>query len=272
LTRRLENTGDRCQKERNRPQRATWEACTWRPYDQLDTKIYAMAAQKPRSRQSSLAFERILEVAIEQIASKGIQEVRLAEIAKAADVSVSLIHYHFDTREVLLEQALIQAYRRADRDRELWERAQRDLTQAQRMVSMIDRALPGVDQTHVQEWRLWVELWMQALRVPDLRRVARELYTGWREWWVDAIRTGIATHDFAVCDAESTADRVLAMIDGFGIRAQIDPDVSIEWARAEILDYLAGVLGVPAGLTDAPEPRRSARPRARSRQRRAVGS
>ena len=52
------------------------------------------------------ARERILAAAVERIASDGIDEVRIARIAMDARVSASLVHYHFATREALLEQAL----------------------------------------------------------------------------------------------------------------------------------------------------------------------
>ena len=42
--------------------------------------------------------------------SDGIDEVRIARIAMDAGVSTSLVHYHFETREALLEQALEYSY------------------------------------------------------------------------------------------------------------------------------------------------------------------
>ena len=52
------------------------------------------------------ARERILAAAVERIASDGIDDVRIARIAMDAGVSTSLVHYHFETRDALLEQAL----------------------------------------------------------------------------------------------------------------------------------------------------------------------
>ena len=56
------------------------------------------------------ARERILAAAVERIARDGIDEVRIARIAMDAGVSSSLVHYHFETREALLEQALDYSY------------------------------------------------------------------------------------------------------------------------------------------------------------------
>ena len=56
------------------------------------------------------ARERILAAAVERIADEGIDEVRIARVAMDAGVSTSLVHYHFDTREALLAEALEYSY------------------------------------------------------------------------------------------------------------------------------------------------------------------
>ena len=50
--------------------------------------------------------ERILDAAVHRIAADGIDAVRIARIAMDAGVSTALVHYHFETREALLAEAL----------------------------------------------------------------------------------------------------------------------------------------------------------------------
>ena len=57
--------------------------------------------------------ERILAAAVGQIAREGIDGVRIARIAMEAGVSTSLVHYHFETREALLAEALEYSYAHA---------------------------------------------------------------------------------------------------------------------------------------------------------------
>ena len=54
--------------------------------------------------------ERILDAAVERIASDGIDAVRIARIAMDARVSTALVHYHFATREALLAEALEHSF------------------------------------------------------------------------------------------------------------------------------------------------------------------
>ena len=63
-----------------------------------------------RAERTGDARERILAAAVERIASEGIDDMRIARVAMDAGVSTSLVHYHFATREALLEQALEYSY------------------------------------------------------------------------------------------------------------------------------------------------------------------
>jgi hypothetical protein len=54
----------------------------------------------------------------------------------------------------------------------------------------------------------------------------------------------MARGEFAVADPAATADRLLALIDGFGVRALLgDPRMPIERARDAILEELERELG-----------------------------
>ena len=53
-----------------------------------------------------LTRSRILDAAVRCLVDGGIDEVRIARVARLAGVSSALVHYHFETREALLGQAL----------------------------------------------------------------------------------------------------------------------------------------------------------------------
>jgi AcrR family transcriptional regulator len=146
--------------------------------------------QRAASRRSSLADERIREVAARHIARDGIDRVRLTEIVKDFGVSVSLIRYHFSTRDKLLGQALMQAYERAHLDRAKWEGAYGPASADERLADTVGRALPFPHEAQQGEWALWVERWSQAIRNAQLRPVAGDLYARSREWWMTWIGPG----------------------------------------------------------------------------------
>ena len=190
-----------------------------------------------------MSRDRILEAAVERIARDGIDGVRIARIAMDAGVSTALVHYHFATRKALLAEALEHSFELAGDTRTV----ETSGGPVQRLRDMVEQCLPlpGVQE---RDWVLWVELWLRAVRHPELRPTAAKLYARMHDWFVEAIEAG----NFAPCEADRVADRTLALLDGLGLRALLgDPEMTIERAREEVWDALARELGVaPAALPE----------------------
>jgi AcrR family transcriptional regulator len=204
------------------------------------------------------ARERILAAAVGQIAREGIDGVRIARIAMEARVSSALVHYHFETRDALLAEALDYSYHRAGEARIAGEDELPASSHAERLQSMIDGCLPTTPDL-TEDWVLWVELWLRAARHPDLRPVAEELYARMHAWFRDEIAAGVKAGEFNRCDPDEVADRTLALIDGFGIRTLIgDGAIPLDRARKAVSSALARDLGLGDALTQAREPAPSA--------------
>ena len=114
---------------------------------------------------------------------------------------------------------------------------------------MIDQCLPAPGELR-DDLVLWVELWLRAARhpraAPRPRRGSTPACTsGSRE----AIAAGMAGGEFAHGDAGRTADRLLALIDGYGVRV-LDgtPLMPLERARLEIWAAVGAELGIDAEL------------------------
>jgi AcrR family transcriptional regulator len=159
------------------------------------------------------ARERILAAAVERIAAEGIDEVRIARVAMDAGVSTSLVHYHFETREALLAEAIEYSYEHAG-DARMGEGG---------LADMVDQLLPYPGSLE-RDWILWMELWLRAVRHPELRPIATRLYDRMRAWLAEGIEGP---------DDERAADRLLALADGYGVRVMIGA-MDIEEARREI--------------------------------------
>jgi AcrR family transcriptional regulator len=189
------------------------------------------------------ARERILAAAVDRIAGDGIDDVRIARIAMDAGVSTSLVHYHFETREALLAEALEYSYELIG-DVRIGEEEGDAADHVARLAAMADQFLPHPGALQ-RDWILWVELWLRAVRHEELRPTAARLYSRMREWLADAIAAGIDSGDFrAGADPERMADRLMALGDGYGIRVLIG-ELDIERARRELWAGLAGELGLP---------------------------
>lgn len=189
------------------------------------------------------ARERILAAAVRRIAREGIDGVRIARIATDAGVSSALVHYHFETRESLLAEALDYSYTRAG-DARISAGVLPGSSHAERLQAMIDQCLP-TSPALAEDWVLWVELWLRAARRAEMRPIAEELYARLHAWFAAEIAAGVVAGEFDRCDADEVADRVLALIDGYGIRTLIgDTRIPLERARRAVASALARDLGV----------------------------
>jgi AcrR family transcriptional regulator len=193
---------------------------------------------------------RILDAACDLIAADGIDAVRIARVAQRAGASTSLVHHYFSTREELLEQALIHSFERAGDDRFGEGGAEAEgggaaAPGAAALAEAIRESLPAPGERE-REWVLWVELWLRAVREPDLRPVANRLYERYRNWLASLVSDGIAAGEFdADVDPAAVADLAISMLDGAGVRAMLDdPGMGVDQARRHVAEALAPRLGV----------------------------
>ncbi len=136
---------------------------------------------------------------------------------------------------------------------------------------MIDQCLPTTPALR-EDWVLWVELWLRAVRHPELEPVAEELYARLHAWFADEIAAGVAAGEFDRCDADEVADRALAMIDGLGIRNLIgDSTITLERARRTVESALARDLGLGERLVSGEDARGRADDRPAERVTRQAG-
>jgi AcrR family transcriptional regulator len=189
--------------------------------------------------------ERILDAACDVIAEHGIEDVRIARIATVAGVSPPLVHYHFTTREALLAEALEHSFEllgdfpTTSADDEGW-------SAARKLGWMIDQSLPFPGMGD-REWRLWLELWGQAARRPELRPVAARLYARYDGWIGGVVREGMDSGEFRARDADAVTRRLIAAIDGLGLRVLVDdPAMPLADARRLVVEGLAEELGIDA--------------------------
>jgi AcrR family transcriptional regulator len=202
---------------------------------------------------SESARERILEAACDLVAAEGIDNVRIARVAMRAGASTALVHHYFSTREELLEQALLHSFEVVADERfvEPEDGSSRSATEA--LALAIEECLPVPGRLE-RDWVLWVELWLRAVREPELRPVAQSLYRRYHRWLAGVIGAGVESGEFAApADLDVLTDRAMAMLDGLGLRALLrDPTMDIEAARRQVAELLSPELGVEVEKLLAP--------------------
>jgi AcrR family transcriptional regulator len=174
--------------------------------------------------------DHMLRAALEVIAERGFPETRIADVAERAGTSPALVIYYFKTKDSLLTEAMRYAedawYDLGARRMEVIDTAARRLEE---IVAMT--CLPQADAELPDSWILWLDLWAQSVRHPEVARVREEFDAHWRETIAGVVRDGQESGEFGEIDAAEFAVTLSALLDGFAIQIALDDPV-VEPVRA----------------------------------------
>lgn len=181
----------------------------------------------------------ILEAAVEQIALKGYDGVRLRDIARAAGVSIGLLQHHFGTRDALLGEAfehhcaqLLDGWQElVSRRHDPWER----------IVALVDRLArsPLLSQRAI----VWADFCASSARWPDLRPHLRRIYAEWRALVAETVQEGIERQMFRPrLPIDRVVDLLIAQIDGALLAVAGDVGYMNGTRLHELMVSSAGVL------------------------------
>jgi AcrR family transcriptional regulator len=185
----------------------------------------------------------ILDVTCQVIIERGFGAARISDVAAKLGVSTGLIHYHFDSKDQLLAEAFRWAAE-ADLSR-LHAEVERGRTAVERLERLI--SLYG----HVDaepDWMLWIDGWGEALRDPTLQHISQELDVQWQQVVAGVIEAGVAAGEFCCSDAEATAWRLTALLDGLGLQVTVHEGVL---TRDQLLRYVRTATAAELGLPEA---------------------
>lgn len=186
---------------------------------------------------------QILDCACVVIARDGAEGLRMAAVAREANVSNALLHYYFATREELIRQAFEYHDRRETRKGN--ERIEQIADPIERIRDVLAHEL-AEDAAVREGWILWSEMlrlamFNEALRASVADRSAR---------WVGGVATMIrlVQADGSVSsdiDADAAALRLTALVDGLGGHIIVQSRT-----RAEALAALESALFSELGLSE----------------------
>ena len=184
----------------------------------------------PRPSTAHLRRPAILTAAAEVISERGVSNTRISDVAERAGTSAPGVLYWFPTKDELLAEAL-----QFSDDRfyvGLTDELARLGTAAERLGRLIELWPAEGDG----ETTLWMELWVRALRDPQLARTRERLDRRWREAIADIVRDGQADGEFGDADADDVALFLSALMDGFAIQLALgDPAVTADAVKRHCL-------------------------------------
>ena len=156
----------------------------------------------------------ILDAAVRVIAERGFAATRIQDVAAFLGVSTGLVHYHFESKDELLNAAFRHA---AEAD---IRRLEKSLAESVDAVEQLDRLireyLPG--GRGEKGWVLWIDAWGEALRDPGLRRISAELDEAWFAALEGVIVDGVTAGKFHCAEPHAAAWRLAALMDGLSLQ------------------------------------------------------
>jgi AcrR family transcriptional regulator len=209
-------------------------------------------AQRPAAKIAKDRRQEILAAAAQVITERGLAETRIQDIAEVCGVSAGLILYYFESKDRLLVEALTHAndqfYLRLSRE------LRKDPSARAQLDRLIELSVPGLmpEYGFLDEWALWVEIWVLALRDPEMAKEHEVLNRRWRRSIADIVRHGREIGEFPPGrDADELGIQIGALIDGLAIQVLMDhSDVTPEdmfRVGREVSSTLIGFALEPAG-------------------------
>jgi AcrR family transcriptional regulator len=190
----------------------------------------ALAPQPDEPTAADNRREQLLDHALAVIAERGFPETRIADVAASAGISPALVIYYFKTRDQLLTEAI-----RLNEDRWYAEGTARIAaipTAAGRLEELIAMScLPEADADDRVSWVIWLDLWAQAARHPEVGAVRQEFDDHWRRTIADLVTEGQQSGEFKTVDPEDFAVSLSALLDGFAVQSALSDPV-VDNARA----------------------------------------
>jgi AcrR family transcriptional regulator len=189
--------------------------------------------------------EAMLRAALEVIAERGFPETRIADVADRAGTSPALVIYYFRTKDNLLTEAMRFA-------EDLWyalgaRRMETLSSAAARLEEIVSMTfLAEGDDELPDSWKLWLDLWAQSVRNPEVALVREEFDAHWRETIADVVRGGQDSGEFIDLDATEFAITLSALLDGLAVQIALDdPVVDPQRAFRATMRFASQTLGFP---------------------------
>ncbi len=176
------------------------------------------------------------------IVARGFGAVTLREIAKAADVSVGTVTYHFAGVDEVLEAVVVRESQR------FYDEVIRvaDATESPWMAlrALMDPMFKDSDAP--AHWRVWTDYWSVVARRPEVFQACVERIHSWEASCTRVLRRGISSGVFRQVDVDTTTLKLAAYANGIATQVAQGRTELVGEDAVEAMMELAMVLLSPS--------------------------
>ena len=187
--------------------------------------------------------EQMLRAALDVIAERGYAESRIADVAERAGTSPALVIYYFKTKDQLLTEAI--RYSEDNWYAACTARIAAIPAAAGRLEELVAMTcLPEADSEPSSSWALWLDLWAQAVRHPEVAGVRQKFDERWRDLICSLVVAGQEAGEFGPVNPVDFAVLLSALLDGLAVQIALsDPAVDASRAYELSMQFAAAQLG-----------------------------
>lgn len=200
----------------------------------------------PKPRLDDTQLRAILDAVAQVVAARTASRAPLAEMARAAGVSIGTLQHYFGSRDELIAAAFRHVNgTEAERARELVERRGDPRDQ---LAAVLD----GMLGENTSDWLLWSEFWSSNARASSTHDQTVAIYGAWEELVDAVLATGVANGVFRPArPVTEIRERLITFSDGLSVQLLVG---RLEHGQARaLLDQLAAEqLGFDSGEPAAP--------------------
>lgn len=183
--------------------------------------------------------QEIADATLEAIASRGLDEVRMVDIARATEATTGQLVHYFPDKDAMLAAALDAIMAR------LIAHLAEPPAAGQSFIDAIAEALP-IDAESRGEWRVWLQFTGRAMFNASFGPKHEHYY----EQITDSIAAGLRDA-IPPAKAAALADAVVAAIDGIGVRACLEPKAWPATRQKKLLAQMLRPMLAEAGIDES---------------------
>jgi TetR/AcrR family transcriptional repressor of bet genes len=181
-----------------------------------------------------------MEATIDCIAARGFADLTLADVAKAAGLSVGIVNFYFKSKDVLLIETLRHLV--ADYVQQTNENIRNAGTSAAAQIDAMIESDFHRTIANRKRVTVWYAFWGETRWRPEFLKICQQLSDSFHDETRAAFARLVAEGGYSNIDADLVARGFDAMIDGLWLDMLINPKaVERDAAKQVVRTYLAGI-------------------------------
>lgn len=189
-----------------------------------------MAQRRTKGAERELA---VVTAAADLISERGLTQLRMADVADRAGMSVGHVTYYFPSKTELLIRAIRQS------EEQFQSEVRAALTEQvdpwRRLSTLVE--LAAATGPRDPGWLLWFEVWANAAVDEEVAQTLGQLDGWWREQMGDVITYGIEHGSFHTLDPGRAVAVLTALTDGLSVQLALGSDAT---TRSELIEIVMG--------------------------------